>query len=264
MVDSPFSLHGSSALITGAGSPSGIGFSAASLLARLGAEVILSGASERIHDRAGELRDQGFQAHSVASDLTTHHGVDELVNAVSVAHHPLRIVVNNAGMTSVSSPMDTTGESAGIDDTSVEAFEFALARNLTSTFMVTKALLPTLRQSGSGRIVMVTSVTGAVMAMKNEVSYAAAKAGVTGLMKALALDEAPSGITVNAVAPGWIATASQTDLEVAEGVTTPIGRSGTPEEVAAAIAFLVSPAASYITGQTLVVDGGNSIAEERA
>ena len=111
---------------------------------------------------------------------------------------------------------------------------------------------------------MVTSVTGAVMAMKNEVSYAAAKAGLTGLMKALALDEAPGGLTVNAVAPGWIATASQTDAEVREGLVTPIGRSGTPEEVAAAIAFLASPAASYITGQTLVVDGGNSIAEERA
>jgi len=102
------------------------------------------------------------------------------------------------------------------------------------------------------------------MAMKNEVSYAAAKAGMTGLMKALALDEAAQGITVNAVAPGWIATESQTESEKAEGATTPIGRSGTPLEIAAAIAFLVSPNASYITGQTLVVDGGNSIAEERA
>lgn len=159
--------------------------------------------------------------------------------------------------------MDTTGESAGIDATTTEAFEFALARNLTSAFMVTKALMPSLRESGHGRIVMVTSVTGAVMAMKNEVSYAAAKAGLTGLMKALALDEAPGGITVNAVAPGWIATSSQTELEVAEGWRTPVGRSGTADEIAQAIAFLVSPGASYITGQTLVVDGGNSIAEER-
>jgi 3-oxoacyl-[acyl-carrier protein] reductase len=157
-----------------------------------------------------------------------------------------------------------SGESAGIDDTSVAAFEAALSRNLTSAFALTKAVLPTIRDHGGGRIVMVTSVTGPVMAMKNEVSYAAAKAGLTGLMKALALDEAPYGITVNAVAPGWIATGSQTTLEKQEGTHTPMGRSGTPEEIATAIAWLASPGASYITGQTLVIDGGNSIAEERA
>lgn len=263
MVDSPLSLQGSSALVTGAGSSEGIGFATATLLATLGAEVVLAGHSERVHDRAQELRDQGFIAHSVSADLTTAAGVTQCVEVALATKNPLRILVNNAGMTSVASPMDTTGESAGIDDTSVEAFEFALSRNLTSTFHITKALLPQLRVAGQGRIVMVTSVTGSVMAMKNEVSYAAAKAGVTGLMRALALDEARGGLTVNAVAPGWIATESQTPLEVAEGVKTPAGRSGTPAEVASAIAFLVSPAASYITGQTIVVDGGNSIAEER-
>jgi 3-oxoacyl-[acyl-carrier protein] reductase len=200
----------------------------------------------------------------VVADLTTNDGVAQLVKSAQQSAKPLRIVVNNAGMTSVSNPMDTSGESADIDNTSREAFESALSRNLTSAFLVTKALLPTLRANGNGRIVMVTSVTGTFMAMKNEVSYATAKAGMTGLMKALALDEAARGITVNAVAPGWIATESQTESEKAEGVTTPIGRSGTPSEIAAAIGFLVSPNASYITGHTLVVDGGNSIAEERA
>ncbi len=264
MVDSPFSLAGSSAIVTGAGSPEGIGFATATMLAGLGAEVFLAGASDRIHNRAQELKDRGFPAHGIAGDLTTNDGVAALVTACASLTQPLRILVNNAGMTSVSLPMETTGESAGIDATTTEAFEFALARNLTSAFMVTKALMPSLRASGQGRIVMVTSVTGAVMAMKNEVSYAASKAGLTGLMKALALDEAPDGVTVNAVAPGWIATSSQTESEVAEGWRTPVGRSGTAEEIAHAIAFLVSPGASYITGQTLVVDGGNSIAEERA
>jgi 3-oxoacyl-[acyl-carrier protein] reductase len=83
-------------------------------------------------------------------------------------------------------------------------------------------------------------------------------------MTALALDEAPHGVTVNAVAPGWIATESQTHSERAEGLATPMGRSGSPEEIASVIAWLASPSASYITGQTIVVDGGNSIAEERA
>ena len=257
------SLEGSAALITGAGSPSGIGFHTASLLARLGCEVVLSGASERVLERAAELHSKGFIARAVASDLTTKDGVTELVEAASSTTHPLRILVNNAGMTSFSLPMESSGESAGIDDTSQEAFELALSRNVTSAFAVTKALLPLLRKSDHGRIVMVTSVTGALMAMRHEVSYAAAKGAMTGLMKALALDEASSTITVNAVAPGWIATGSQTEDEKRQGLSTPMGRSGTPEEVASVIAFLVSKEASYITGQTIVVDGGNSIAEER-
>lgn len=258
------SLQGSAAVITGAGSPTGIGFATASLLARLGAEIVLSGASERVHERAAELANKGFQATAIASDLTTEGGIAKLASVATSTRTPLRILVNNAGMTSVGFPMESSGESAGIDDTSKAAFELALSRNVTSAFALSKALLPTIRSAGEGRIVMVTSVTGALMAMHKEVSYAAAKGAMTGLMKALALDEASSGITVNAVAPGWIATGSQTADEKRQGVVTPVGRSGTPEEVASVIAFLVSPQASYLTGQTIVVDGGNSIAEERA
>jgi 3-oxoacyl-[acyl-carrier protein] reductase len=259
-----FSLEGSAALITGAGSASGIGFATATLMARLGAEVILTGASDRVLERAEELRAEGYLAHAVVADLTTDEGITALHQASQATKNPLRILVNNAGMTSVNAPMETTGESAGVDGTSREAFELALSRNLTSAFMVTKDLLPALRANGDGRIIMVTSVTGSVMVMKNEVSYAASKAGLRGLMSALALDEAPHGVTVNAVAPGWIATESQTDSEKAEGLVTPMGRSGSPEEIASAIAWLASPGASYITGQTIVIDGGNSIAEERA
>ena len=105
---------------------------------------------------------------------------------------------------------------------------------------------------------------GHVDRIRADVGYASAKAGMVGLTRAVAVDVARHGITVNAVAPGWIATGSQTAHEHGEGLATPAGRSGSPGEVAAAIAWLASPGASYITGQYLIVDGGNSIAEQRA
>jgi 3-oxoacyl-[acyl-carrier protein] reductase len=101
------------------------------------------------------------------------------------------------------------------------------------------------------------------MAIRNDVAYGATKAGMVGLTKSLAVDEAKFGVTANAVAPGWIQTASQSVSAGHEGGSTPMGRSATPEEVAAVVGFLASREASYITGQVIVVDGGNSISEQR-
>ena len=251
------------ALITGAGSTTGIGFHAARLLAHSGLEVFLTAQSNRVTERSRELASEGYVARGLSADLTLAEGRQDVVRWVSGFGDSLDVIVVNHGMTSVSSPMEQTGESGAIDSTGVEQFELSLSRNLTSAYGLIKDLLPLLRKSPSGRIVAVTSVTGGTMAMRNEVSYAASKAGLEGLVRALALDEAAHGMTVNAIAPGWIETGSQTEHEARQGLSTPLGRSGTPEEVAAVIAFVASPAASYLTGQVIVVDGGNSIAEER-
>lgn len=137
-----------------------------------------------------------------------------------------------------------------------------MARNLDTTFFVVRAALPIL-PDGRGRIGNVSSVTGPVMAMRGEAGYAAAKAGMVGLTRSLAVDLGARGITANAVTPGWIATGSQTADESRQARATPVGRSATPDEVAAVIAWLCTAGAAYVTGQCIVVDGGNSIAEER-
>ena len=240
-----FDLDGKHALITGASG--GIGKAIASALHDRGAVVALSGTRR---DALEELaRELGERAHVTACDLTDYDAVAGLARCAAEAMGGLDILVNNAGIT-----RDELAMRMGD-----EAWQAVIDVNLTAGFTIMRSALRGMMKQRWGRIIAITSVVG-VTGNPGQVNYAAAKAGMVGMTKALAQEVASRGITANCIAPGMIETAMTDALgdgaRDAMLAMIPMARPGTPEEVAACAVFLASDEARYVTGQTLHVNGG--------
>lgn len=240
-----FDLTGKSALVTGASG--GIGAAIARALHRAGAKVVLSGTRvDALEALRGEL---GERAFVVAADLSLAESADKLVKDAEQTTGSMDILVNNAGLTRDQLLMRMKDE----DWTKV------IEVDLTAGFRLARAAVRGMMRRRWGRIISITSVVGAT-GNPGQTNYAAAKAGMVGFSKALAAEVASRGITVNSVAPGFIATAMTDALtpEQKERIagSIPMGRIGTPDEVAACVLFLASEEARYVTGHCLHVNGG--------
>ena len=240
-------LTGQTALITGASR--GIGRAVALALAEAGAEVVVnySSSADAAEEVVQTITSNGGSAYAIKANVAEEDAVDQLIKTVLERSSSLDILINNAGITRDGLLMRMK----------TEDWQAVVNLNLTGVFLCTRAVARTMLKQKSGRIINITSVVG-LMGNAGQANYAAAKAGVVGLTKSTAKEFASRGITVNAVAPGFITTDMTKELDSEPILAAiPLGSFGTPEQVAGAVRFLAAdPAAAYITGQVLQVDGG--------
>ena len=240
-------LEGQTAVITGASR--GIGKAIAISLAKEGAEVIInySSSSENASKVVSEITSLGGKAYPLQADISNENSVNELIKTVLDKNNRIDVLVNNAGITK-----DGLLMRMKTDD-----WQKVLDLNLSGVFYCTRAVSRHMLRQKKGRIINITSVVG-LMGNPGQSNYSAAKAGVIGLTQSAAKEFASRGITVNAVAPGFISTDMTKDLN-SESILSaiPLGRFGEPEDVAGVVRFLAADSsAAYVTGQTIQVDGG--------
>lgn len=241
-------LNGKTAIVTGASR--GIGAAIAHRLCEVGANVVIcSRSTETISETATTLKDKGYSIHAMAADISKKEDVEALVEKTIEQFSQIDILVNNAGITRDMLLMRLKDED----------WDAVLQTNLTGTMYCTRAVLRPMIRQKSGNIINISSVIG-LMGNAGQASYAAAKAGIIGLTKTTAKEAGARGITVNAIAPGFITTDMTAgipeEFQKKALELIPLQNFGAPEDVADAVCFLVSDAARYITGQTLQVDGG--------
>lgn len=247
-------MAGRVAIVTGAASPRGIGFATAARLCGEGARVVLTDIDgEGAAARAAELAAQGAQALGLGHDVASESGWDTIIAATLAAFGRIDALVNNAGIVTL----------ALVEDATLADWDRQIATNLTGTFLGCRAAMRQMRQQGGGGAVVNVSSVAGLVGMRRTSGYAASKGGVRLLSKTLALEGAADGIRVNSVHPGVIETdiqagarGSDPSASAAIAAAIPLGQTGQPAHLAAAIAFLLSDDAAYITGTELVVDGG--------
>jgi 3-oxoacyl-[acyl-carrier protein] reductase len=240
-----FSLHGKTALVTGASG--GIGAAIARALHAQGATVVLSGTRRDVLE--GLAAELGERSHACPADLREAAAADALIAAAEAAGGPLAILVNNAGLTRDMLALRMKDED----------WQAVLDVDLSAPFKLARAALRGMLRRRAGRIIQISSVVGAT-GNAGQANYAAAKAGLVGMSKALAQEVGSRGITVNVVAPGFIETPMTDVLNEAQRgklvESIPLGRMGQPADVAAAVAYLASDEAAWVTGATIHVNGG--------
>lgn len=252
------------AIVTGAAK--GIGLGIAQKLCESGFQVMMLSRGQDVFERAKELEEQGSSVRAYLCDIANTKNIHETIQQIREEYGDVQVLVNNAGVARMKK----------FEETDDFLLDYHMNINIKGTWHMIQEVIPYMRQKGYGRIINLSSVTGTMVCDKGYTAYGMSKAAIVGLTKTVAVEYAEYGITCNAICPGYINTPNvkrgserahpeKPDLmlkEIERGI--PMKQLGTPRQVGAAVAFLASPEADYITGTTLVIDGGNMLPETNA